>query len=1018
VTKGDERPTPDAVAAGPRPALERQVAFELLHARLFKSLAEPVMLDRFVLAERVGQGGMGVVYAAFDPRSDRQVALKVVRPERAGPLASARLQREARAAAALAHPNVVTVYETGSTPAGELFIAMELVHGQTLRQWLDEGVRPWRTVVETMIAAGEGLAAAHAVGLVHRDFKPENVLIGADGRPRVADFGLVRLVEGSEPSGEPMSSELASIPETASLTRTGMVVGTLGYMPLEQLQGQDADARSDQFGFCVSLYEALHGERPFEGNSLAALMQAMEAPRWRPVPNGRKVPEALRRLVLRGLATAPEQRWPSMEALLVELRRQVAPHTRRTVALALGLGLVGGLTVLGLGLDTNAEPEARCEGAQAQLDGIWDDARKREVEAVIVGTGLPYAPDTWARVEEGLDAYALAWTSKHTEVCEATSVRHEQAVEVMDLRMACLRDHRVALRESVGVLAKADATTVEQAVTLVAGLPGPSRCDDVEALRAQLPPPADAEQGAKVEVLRELLARARSLSDAGSYPASSAVVEQVTEQALALGYAPLLAEALLHRGNSRRRESRYVEAEQDLEQAYLLATEQGHDAVRASAAVGLVSVVGSHQAQYESGQKWGRAALILASAAHVDREIEVRALAAVAELFHAQGEHEDALSHYQRALALGETTLGPTHPDVAAMSTSIGGVLAYQGKPDEALVYLQRALALGEAALGPAHPRVADALVRLGDVLITQGKLAEALGHLERALAIRERTFGPKHPDVAATLYEIGDVLVWQGKSDDALVRHQQALAIKEEVLGPSHPDVATSQARVGAVLFELRRLEAALELFRRALAIREEALGPEHSQVGSSLLDIGRALGMVGHYEEALEHYRRALVIKERTLGPRHPDMGNVHSHIAAMLQELDRHAEALEHSQQALSIWEQAWGPEHPRLVYPLLGLALGNRDLEDFATARVHAERAVAIMEAGEVSVELASARFILAQVLWPDQAQRPRALALAKQARDAFAEQGESRRVELERVDAWLRRVGAKRAGRRQ
>jgi tetratricopeptide (TPR) repeat protein len=1010
-----ESSAPEDQRSGPKRPFERRAAFELVQGRLFASLAEPVTLDRFVVTERLGQGGMGVVYAAFDPRSDRNVALKVVRPGCAGLQARARLQREARTAAALAHPNVVTVYESGVGEDGELFIAMELVTGPTLRQWLEERPRPWPAVVRMMIATGEGLAAAHMAGLVHRDFKPDNVLIGLDGRPRVADFGLARPAEASEPEDGRMPSTRESNPTNespakSSLTRTGALVGTLAYLPLEQLRGRKADARSDQFGFCVSLYEALYGERPFEGDSIPTLMRALQLRVRRPGSKGKNVPESLREVVLRGLATAPEDRWPSMEALLLELRRQV-PHTsRRWIWPGLGLGVAGGSAAIGLSLATTEVPGPRCDDAQAQMQGVWEDARRSEVKAAVLATGLSYASDTWERVEPALDAYAQAWASKYTEVCEASNVPQEQALVAVDLRMACLRSHRVALRESVGVLARADETTVERAVALVASLPELARCDDTDALQAELPPP-HAQEREQVEDLRQLLVRAHSLTEAGNYDESAVIIEQVTERAQALGYAPLVAEALLRRGRARERQGRYSDAERDLEQAYLLATEHGHDPVRADAAVGLTSVVGSRQARYEQGRHWGKAALSLAATASLDRDVEVRTLLAVGKLLSALGEHDDALDHYRRALALAEAELGPEHPRVAATLMGIGAVLQGQGKLEEALEHQQRALALVEAAQGPGHPRTATALINLGDVLVIQGKLGEALGHLQRALAIREQALGPMHPDVATTLNEIGDVLAWQGKPDQAFVHHERALAILVPALGPEHPDVATTRHYLGAALLDQKRLDEALEQYRRCLAIREEALGPLHPSVADSLMEVGMVLGGLGQPAEALEHLQRALAITEQALGHRHPNVGNVAHHIAGVLRKQGELEASHEYALRALELWEEALGPEHPRLVYPLIGLANAELDMKDFNAARPHAERAVSIMESGEVSTELTAARFALAQALWPDRSQRPRALALAELARDAYAG-AEADPAALAHVEAWLRRIGSK------
>ncbi|QRK10966.1 protein kinase [Archangium violaceum] len=293
-------------------------------------LAPGDTVGRYVLEGLLGQGGMGVVYAARDPGLGRTVALMLLRSGAGGEEGRARLVREAQAMARLAHPNVLPLFELG-TEAERVFLVMERVEGSTLADWLRERERPWREVLALFLQAGEGLAAAHRAGLVHRDFKPANVLVGADGRPRVTDFGLVR--HGAEVSG--------GVPEGASgdtgeaLTRAGAVPGTPAYMSPEQLAGREVDARGDQFSFCVALHEALYGVRPFEARERG------EA-RWKrvPAPRGLRPPGYVRAAIERGLALEPEARFPSMDALLAALARPPGSRWGPVTVGVVGLGLV------------------------------------------------------------------------------------------------------------------------------------------------------------------------------------------------------------------------------------------------------------------------------------------------------------------------------------------------------------------------------------------------------------------------------------------------------------------------------------------------------------------------------------------------------------------------------------------------------------------------------------------------------------------------------------------------------
>jgi serine/threonine protein kinase len=290
---------------------------------------DPVMVGRYRIDTRRGAGGMGVVYEAWDPELERRIAVKLLHPEvSADHQARGRMLREARALARLSDPNVIQVYDVGTT-RDQVFVAMEFVEGQTMGDWLGEGKRPWAHVLDRFVAAGRGLQAAHDVGLVHRDFKPDNVLIGDDGRVRVLDFGLAR----AAPELDAAATGQAPIPLTdtgleevspslkAALTQTGALVGTPLYMAPEQFEGRPADALSDQYSFCVSLYQGLYGQRPFEANSIAALVRNVVSGRVLPPPVDTDVPAALEQVLRRGMALEREDRFDSMRALNDALQR-------------------------------------------------------------------------------------------------------------------------------------------------------------------------------------------------------------------------------------------------------------------------------------------------------------------------------------------------------------------------------------------------------------------------------------------------------------------------------------------------------------------------------------------------------------------------------------------------------------------------------------------------------------------------------------------------------------------------
>ncbi|NOJ80590.1 protein kinase domain-containing protein [Myxococcus xanthus] len=305
-------------------------------ATLPDARAEPVLppgtrLGAYLLQGVLGMGGMGVVYAADDLRLGRRVALKLLRPLLAGAQDQGRerLLREAQSMARLSHPNVLPLFELG-TAEGHDFLAMEWVDGATLADWLRERERPWWDVLEVFLAAGAGLAAAHRAGMVHRDFKPSNVLVGRDGRVRVTDFGLARRGTAASPEAPADVSEGAS--KASMFTEWGQAAGTPAYMSPEQRAGRAVDARGDQYSFCVALHEALHGERPGHLAVSAA-------------PRTSSVPRHLRTALARGLANAPEDRFPSMEALMAVLSLPSPAWGRRSILALAGAGF---LVVLGV----------------------------------------------------------------------------------------------------------------------------------------------------------------------------------------------------------------------------------------------------------------------------------------------------------------------------------------------------------------------------------------------------------------------------------------------------------------------------------------------------------------------------------------------------------------------------------------------------------------------------------------------------------------------------------------------
>jgi len=855
-------------------------------------------LGRYIVLNKLGGGGMGVVYAAYDPELDRRVALKLLRSDPAEGSkqegARERLLREAQAMARLSHPNVISVHDVG-TLGEQVFIAMELIDGRTLTRWLKEENRAPRRVLEVLIQAGKGLAAAHAGGLVHRDFKPDNVFVAKDGHVKVLDFGLARAAEDLAshaptipPRLEAFGSSTPRVLE-ARLTRTGAFSGTPAYMAPEQFLGKTTDARTDQFSFCVALYEALYGERPFSGDSVEALAQQVTSGKVKDPQKSRRVPGYLRPILRRGLRTNPDDRFPSMELLLRELGKD--PRVLRRRALAVG-GVALALAAVGTGYQQAAYRHSQlCKGAEQKLLGIWDEERSRAAEAAFLATGASSAAEAFRETKKGLDRYARSWVNVQTDACEATRLRGEQSEQLLDLRMECLSQRREELKALVDLFAAADAKLVQSSVQATQSLTALDGCSDSEALRAPIRPPADPGTRTKVEELQKDIGKVTALHHAGRYSVGLPLATKIVDQAKAIHYRSAEAQALYVLGSFQIARGDYKSAEHSIKEAVLAAEAGRDDAVLGRAWTTLVWIAEA-QDHYELSHESANHAFAVIERLGGNDKLLARLFNALGNLFQKESKYEEALVHFRKALALKEKLVGPEDQDIAVSLTNIGIVLQYLDQVDQAVDHFQRALAIREKALGPTHPEVADSLQNLARMLDRRGKHAEARPLLERALTIQETALGPLHRRVAATLDALGTNDRYLGKYDRALAAHQRALTIREKTLGPGHSSVAVALNDIGALFSLQGRHVQALDYYRRALAIREKALGPEHPSLSSDLTGIGKEYLDLHLARKAIAPLERSLSLGEKMPGGR-VFLANTRFALARALKDAGRDLE-----------------------------------------------------------------------------------------------------------------------------
>ncbi|MDI1446021.1 serine/threonine-protein kinase [Polyangium sp. 6x1] len=802
-------------------------------------LSPGARLGRYTLTDVLGRGGMGIVYSAHDPTLDRKVALKVLRGEvtaRVGAdIASARLLREARIAARLSHPNVVTIYDVDSH-GGQIFIAMEYVDGEPLSAWLEAGPHPAGEILERFTQAGRGLVAAHGAGLVHRDFKPANVLIGKDGRVRVSDFGLAGWTS-EDASGK------AAAEGAATLTRTGALLGTPLYMAPEQHRGERAGPHADQFSFAVALYEALYRRSAFEGKTLDELSASKARGPAEP-PGGGEVPEHVRRALLRALRPQQEERFPSMDALLQKLAADPA-RTRRRAAVAV---LAGVLLAAGLSVPAwiAREQQRVCRGAEVKLTGVWDEGRRAAVRGAFGASKEPFASVALGQVERALDAQAAAWVAGHVDACEATRVRGEQAESVLALRMACLDLRAKELKALVDIFSEADSATVSRAVQAANAMTPVRACADVAALSGPVPPPDDPALRARIDAARGQLARGKALYDAAKYPATRALADEVVAEAKAIAHQPLLADALDLLGKVQQSQGAHAEAEATF-LASIRAAEAGrHDWQVANGLTSLVFLAGHPLGRPADAHRWAELAAGAIARLGGDVEFEAALAGNEAPVYLEEGKLDRALEAASHAHSLEQRLHGDAHLHTAKVKTNLGAALVALGRYAEARGHYQGALATFEGMLGPEHTACATVLNNLVEVHVRLNDLPAARAAAERALSIRERALGPEHIALASTLLNLAEVMMKERAFADARPRLARVVAIYEKTVGPAHLNLAEPLENLGELHLETHEPAEAIPLLERALSLRASGAEGPYKDASTRFL-LARALAAAG---------------------------------------------------------------------------------------------------------------------------------------------------------------------------
>ena len=805
---------------------------------------------RFELTHKLGEGAMGQVWAARDPGLGREVAIKVMAlPVELSTEGADRMRREAQAMARLSHPNVVRIYELG-TEGDQVFCAMELVDGETWRQWLTTP-RSWREILAVGVAVARGIEATHAAGLLHRDIKPDNVLIARDGRTLLTDFGLAKLASDQvQPSPGPRPPGDTRL---ADLTASGALLGTPSYMAPEQLHGLELDARSDQFSFCVSLFEALTGERPFRGPTLLDLVSSLEtAARW-PKRAGR-VPAGVRKVVLRGLSIEPEQRYPSMAELARALERATAAPRRRLVLAAAAVIVLGGLAAVLLFPRHDPVTDER-SAAHSKMQSAWNQQRRLEIRAAILATGAPGAEKIVKQIEDTLDDYTRTWLDARMDAWSATHVREEQSLDLLDRRIACYDRLAGEVDAVAGVLAAtATAKDASHALGAVSSLTPVKTCADPLMVGY-----GTLDGDPRIEALEHERARIKALWGSGDIDKALAGAQALTAATDQLGVPELNARALFLLGLMQGDSNHPADAEPTFRRTIQEAARAQDHMLVARTWYRLMQLLGDYLGRTDEALALEPAARAAIAQAGGDVMQYGMLDLALGELHSSTGDLAQSERELRRAQKEFATARGPDHVSQVIVLSNLGAVLVYEGKLDDAETTMRRALELARKRLGPKSMDYALLLGRFAMLEKRREDWAAMESYSREALKVFMAAAGPDNPQGADSRMHLVTALMEQGKLDQAEKALDNSQAVFEKSLPAGHPNFERVMLLRSQLAERRKHYDLAITWARRAVAARRAGQQQDPMQLANALDQLAEAT--------AHEHPRDAVAIFDQVL-------------------------------------------------------------------------------------------------------------------------------------------------------
>lgn len=929
-------------------------------------------VGRYLVLDRIGTGGQSVMYSAYEPERVRKVTLRVFHQDDSPVPDREKLQSQflhvAQLLARLSHPQLIPIYEIG-TFGDQNFIAMEFVDAIDLPSWLRQQARSQQNILDVFILAGRGLKAAHNAGLLYAKFRPDIILIAPSGQVYI---DLLDLLDGESTVLEAPSAPAQLLFRFEPAVYTNQLQskalsdhGVAHYAAPEQYVAKPVEIRTDLFNFCAALYEALYTVPPFSGNTLAEYLLSVQAGTLRPVPAGvRSSPSWLRQALLRGLSAEPNRRYDSMDALLTTMSRP--RYLMRWGWIWGGTGLaLGVLLLLSWHISILVKrQQLLCSGAVTKLTAVWDSPRKEAIHDAFRRTGKPFAEETWQRLEQSLNRYAMQWVSMHNEACRLTQVRKEQSDALLDLRMRCL-DRRLAdLTALTQRLSELDEAWLDKVTSAAQSLPPVSACADVVTLSAPIPLPDSPAKRERVASLQRELSGIQTMQRLGEYVKSQKPAQVMAENARALGYTPLEAEALNLLATAQNQRGQSQEAIKTLQLAAASAIAGRDLRVAARAFTNLLLISGYRLQLPDEVRKWEMLASAALIASGRDQEGQVELASAKCLAAFSSPLQERTLSLCQESLAAATKFYGPTHYFVSVQLNNLAVILGDRKQLDQALQLFRQSLSITQQQLGASHPRVAVRLMNIGEALGFQGKYQEAIPYVLQAFDLQKRLLEPDNPQIGITLSALGRLQWGAGQLGTARSTLMRAILILKKGFPANHSLVI--EAQVGLIRTLLaEELNAEAEQLGKRVIAEVGAAPPGRLELRDMYYYLGQALARQHRFDEALQYHRQALFFHEK----------------------------AREETAQ-VSDWS-AIGTDLVALKRVQEAMILLERGVQRSAAASISAEARAASQFALARALRLTTKRL-----------SDERVLSLVRSARDVYVQGGPRLQVEKTELDRWL------------